>query len=158
MPRLREFLQTPLDARQASELVTSVVHNLCVGLRQLRRIDERITRALGLIRQNDAAKIPIEEVARKVFLSRSRLAHLFTEEVGVPFRRYVLWRKLSRALQAIGRGRQSPAVRRERGRGARIAIPNLGENFSFSRIVMPAQVGIQRRSNRKDTGLPPSRE
>lgn len=32
------------------------------------------------------------------------LAHLFREEVGLPFRRYVLWRKLSRAMLLIGRG------------------------------------------------------
>ena len=37
------------------------------------------------------------------FLSPSRFAHLFTQQVGLPFRRYMLWRKLTRAMLAIGK-------------------------------------------------------
>jgi AraC family transcriptional regulator len=44
------------------------------------------------------------DVAKTVFLSPSRFTHLFREEVGVPFRRYVLWRKFTRAVLLIGRG------------------------------------------------------
>jgi AraC-like DNA-binding protein len=57
-----------------------------------------------VIRATDAATIPLEEVAEKVFLSPSRFAHLFTAVMGLPFRRYLLWRKLSRALQSISHG------------------------------------------------------
>ena len=39
-----------------------------------------------------------------MFLSPSRFAHLFSESVGQPFRRYLLWRKLNRAMLAVGRG------------------------------------------------------
>jgi AraC-like DNA-binding protein len=39
-----------------------------------------------------------------VFLSPSRLTHLFAQEVGLPFRRYVLWRRLTRAMLLISRG------------------------------------------------------
>ena len=67
-------------------------------------MDERVTRVLEFIREDDASRIPLEDVARKVFLSPSRLAHLFAEEVGLPFRRYVLWRKLTRAMMVISRG------------------------------------------------------
>jgi AraC family transcriptional regulator len=104
LPELDVFRQTILGARETAQLVTSVVHNLCVGPPPHRALDERIVRALAFIREREAATIPIAEVAKKVFLSPSRFAHLFTEEVGVPFRRYVLWRKLSRALLAVGRG------------------------------------------------------
>ena len=38
-----------------------------------------------------------------VFLSPSRFAHLFKAQVGLPFRRYMLWRKLTRAMIVIGR-------------------------------------------------------
>jgi AraC family transcriptional regulator len=110
LPGLSVFWQTPLDEREAAELVTSVVRNLCAGPPPPRRMDERIAKALTLIRQNDASKIPIEQVAKKVFLSPSRFAHLFTEEVGVPFRHYVLWRKLARAMLRIGRGGSLSAV------------------------------------------------
>lgn len=104
LPGLRIFRDRPLDAVETTRLVTSVVRNLCVGPPPVHRLDERVARALELVRASDASRIPLEQVAAKVFLSPSRFARLFAEEVGLPFRRYVLWRKLSRALQLIGRG------------------------------------------------------
>lgn len=104
LPGLRIFWNEVLDAAATAELVRSVVHNLCVGPPPVRHLDERIVRALEAIRGSDASRIPIEEIAKKVFLSPSRFAHLFSEEVGLPFRRYVLWRKLNRAMLMIGRG------------------------------------------------------
>jgi AraC family transcriptional regulator len=115
LPGLSAFTQTPLGARQVAELVTTVVHNLCVGPPPLRRLDARVVQALVLIRQSDASRIPLDQVAKKVFLSPSRFAHLFAEEVGVPFRRYVLWRKLSRAMLAVGRGMSLSAAAHESG-------------------------------------------
>jgi AraC family transcriptional regulator len=112
---LTSFSLAPLGARQVAELVTAVVHNLCVGPPPLRRLDARVVQALLLIRQSDASRIPLEQVAKKVFLSPSRFAHLFAEEVGVPFRRYVLWRKLSRAMLAVGRGMSLSAAAHESG-------------------------------------------
>lgn len=37
------------------------------------------------------------------FLSPSRFAHLFKQQVGLAFRHYLLWRKLARAMLVIGR-------------------------------------------------------
>ena len=104
LPGLRVFRDRPLDAMETARLVTSVVRNLCVGPPPVPAMDARVIRALELVRQDNASRIPLEKVAAQVFLSPSRFAHLFAEEVGLPFRRYVLWRKLSRALQLIGRG------------------------------------------------------
>ncbi|HET9982342.1 MAG TPA: AraC family transcriptional regulator [Longimicrobiales bacterium] len=104
LPGLRVFWDRPLDAMETARLVTSVVRNLCVGPPPVRTLDERVVRVLEAIRRSDASRIPLDDVARTVFLSPSRFAHLFAEEVGLPFRRYVLWRKLSRALQGIARG------------------------------------------------------
>ena len=70
----------------------------------VRKIDPRVTKALELIRQSNASKIPLDDIASSVFLSPSRFAHLFSETVGLPFRRYVLWRKVCRALQVVSRG------------------------------------------------------
>jgi AraC-like DNA-binding protein len=47
----------------------------------------------------------IDDAAALVFLSPSRFSHLFKQQVGLPFRRYILWRKLTRAMLVIGRGR-----------------------------------------------------
>ena len=48
--------------------------------------------------------------AAMAFLSPSRFAHLFKQQVGLPFRRYMLWRKLTRAMLAIGTERTIAAA------------------------------------------------
>jgi AraC-like DNA-binding protein len=42
----------------------------------------------------------LADAARAASISPSRLTHLFTEEVGIPFRRYVLWARLRVAAEA----------------------------------------------------------
>ena len=44
------------------------------------------------------------------FLSPSRFAHLFRQQVGLPFSRYMLWRKLTRAMVAIASERTIAAA------------------------------------------------
>ena len=104
LPRLQVFRERPQNANEMTELVLSLVGSLCVGPPPVRRIDERVAKSLELIRQKEAARIRLDEVAAKVFLSPSRFAHLFADEVGLPFRRYVLWRRLTRAMLLISRG------------------------------------------------------
>ncbi|HVX89793.1 MAG TPA: AraC family transcriptional regulator, partial [Gemmatimonadales bacterium] len=101
---LLDFYARPPSAAEAARLITAVVHSLCEGPPPPRTMDERIGRALAWVRARDPRGISQEEVAREVFLSASRFAHLFTDEVGLPFRRYLLWRKLNLALSAFGRG------------------------------------------------------
>jgi AraC-like DNA-binding protein len=94
----------PVDAPDTAVIIHSVVRRLCAGPPPRQTLDERVIRALEVIRRMDTAKISLDAVARAVFLSPSRFAHLFTEQVGLPFRRYVLWRRLTRAMLAVGRG------------------------------------------------------
>ena len=70
----------------------------------MRRRDPRITRSLKRINESADLRVSLEDIAATVFLSPSRFAHLFKQQVGLPFRHYVLWRKLARAILAIGRG------------------------------------------------------
>ena len=104
LPRLQLFWERPPNASEMSELVHSLVGSLCVGPPPVRRMDERVTRVLDFIRESGAMRIRLEDAASTVFLSPSRFAHLFATEVGLPFRRYLLWRKLTRAMLLISRG------------------------------------------------------
>jgi AraC-like DNA-binding protein len=61
--------------------------------------DARVAAALRWIAQRLEAPVRLDEVAAAVHLSGSHLAHLFSAEVGVPLRRYVLWRRLRAALE-----------------------------------------------------------
>lgn len=107
---LRTFIEQPLEGMEIGELIRHCVSALCVGVPPVRRLDDRVERVLQAIREADDLRISLDDAARKVFLSPSRFGHLFTEHVGVPFRRYMLWRKLSRAMLAIGRGRTISAA------------------------------------------------
>ncbi|MGN9847019.1 helix-turn-helix transcriptional regulator [Nonomuraea sp. H19] len=49
-------------------------------------------------------RVRLAEVACAVNLSESRLSHLFTSELGLPFRPYVLWMRLRAALSALSDG------------------------------------------------------
>jgi AraC family transcriptional regulator len=101
---LRTFVERPLEALDVGELIRHCVRALCVGAPPSRRLDPRVAGVLAAIRASDDLRIPLEDAAATVFLSAGRFAHLFTEHVGLPFRRYMLWRKLNRAMLAIGRG------------------------------------------------------
>ena len=100
---LRRFLDQPLESLEIGALIKHCVQALSTGAPPSRRLDERITRVLSAIREADDLRLSIEDAAAMVFLSPSRFAHLFKQQVGLPFRRYMLWRKLARAVLLIGR-------------------------------------------------------
>jgi AraC-like DNA-binding protein len=102
---LRQFLERPFESLDTRGVIRHCVHALCPGVPPSRRQDARVTRVLAAIRESDELRMPIEDAAAIVFLSSSRFAHLFKQQVGLPFRRYMLWRKLTRAMLLIGRGR-----------------------------------------------------
>src|SRR2546430_1470506 len=65
-----------------------------------RRLDDRIRRAVDLIRDLPSARVSrTPSIAREVVLSPSRLRHLFGEQVGVPIRRYRAWKRLRNSIQ-----------------------------------------------------------
>jgi AraC-like DNA-binding protein len=102
---LRQFLDQPLESLEIGDLIRHCVHALCPGAPPSRRLDARVTRVLAAIRDSDDLRMSTEDAAAIVFLSPSRFAHLFKQQVGLPFRRYMLWRKLTRAMLVIGRER-----------------------------------------------------
>jgi AraC-like DNA-binding protein len=102
---LRTFIERPLESLEIGALVRHCVQALSAGAPPTRRLDERVTKVLAAIRASDELRMSIEDAAALAFLSPSRFAHLFKQQVGLPFRRYMLWRKLTRAMLLIGRER-----------------------------------------------------
>lgn len=101
---LRRMIDRPFESMGVAELIRHCVQALSPGAPPSRRLDPRVTRVLSAIRGSDDLRLSIEDAAALAFLSASRFAHLFKEQVGLPFRRYMLWRKLTRAMLVIGRG------------------------------------------------------
>lgn len=52
----------------------------------------------------EAGPVRLRDVAHKVGLSESRLAHLFSAEIGLPFRPYVRWLRMRRAIDFVAAG------------------------------------------------------
>ena len=102
---LRAFRERPLEALAPGDLIRHCVQALCAGVPPMRRIDPRIARVLQAIRGSNDLRLSLEDAAESVHLSPGRFTHLFKEELGLPFRRYMLWRKVTRAMLAIGRQR-----------------------------------------------------
>ncbi len=68
--------------------------------RARREFDRRIARAVAAM----DGPVAVETAALAADLSPSRFQHLFTEEVGVPFRRYRAWMRMRAAIAEIAAG------------------------------------------------------
>lgn len=102
---LRRFWEEPLAAMDPGDLIRHCVRALCAGSPPTRKLDARVARVLAAISKSAELRVSLEDAAKLVHLSPDRFAHLFKDELGLPFRRYMLWRKLTRAMLAIGRER-----------------------------------------------------
>lgn len=102
-PELRVFHERPIDGMEVGALIRHCVQSLSAGAPPARRLDPRVIRALLRIRESDDLRVSLKTAADAAFLSPSRFAHLFKQQVGLPFRRFMLWRKLTRAMLVIGR-------------------------------------------------------
>jgi AraC family transcriptional regulator len=107
---LRTFLEQPHESMGIRPLILQCVQAMCAGAPPARKLDERVTKVLQEIRVSEDLRISLESAAASVHLSEGRFAHLFKQQVGLPFRRYMLWRKLARAIVAIGRERTLAAA------------------------------------------------
>ena len=107
---LQTYVEKPFEAMETGGLIRHCVLSLCPGAPPLRQIDERVTKVLTAIHASDDLRMSVDDAAAMAFLSPSRFAHLFKQQVGLPFRRYMLWRKLTRAMLAIGTERTIAAA------------------------------------------------
>lgn len=83
------------------ELTEPSLETLDTHLRQLPRQpldDPRLARALHSLDQHLTGKVSAQALADAAHLSLSQLERLFTQQLGLPVRRLVLWRRLRVAL------------------------------------------------------------
>jgi len=68
-------------------------------------LDERISACITWIKKHLTEKtITTEDLADIVYLSPSRLMHLFSQQIGIPIRKYILWQRLRHALLQLAEG------------------------------------------------------
>jgi AraC family transcriptional regulator len=107
---LAKLAADPFAAVGIRTIVRDCVQSLSAGVPPARHLDPRVTAVLRHIRESDDLRISLETAAASAFLSPSRFQHLFKQQVGLAFRRYMLWRKLTRAMLSIGRERTLSAA------------------------------------------------
>ncbi len=90
---------------QLNEASVGVLQRLSRHDREVTATDARILRAIAFAVAHLAVPLRLADVAAAACLSPSRFRHLFVAETGLPLRRYLLWRRLQRALEvAVGGG------------------------------------------------------
>lgn len=75
------------------------------SINEITVIDDRVRYVTELVIRNiKEQQFSFKDVAAIVSLSESRLAHLFKKEIGIPFRKYVVWVRLKTAVIHILQG------------------------------------------------------
>ncbi|MFT3665366.1 helix-turn-helix transcriptional regulator [Piscinibacter sp.] len=115
-------LLEPIEGAMSGELPAEampagarrLVHALC-GLADARAVapDARVVHVAGRLRGGAAA--PLDDLAREVRLSGTRLRHLFHEQCGVSIRTYALWAKLRRGSVGMAHSQHLTEVAAEAG-------------------------------------------
>lgn len=91
------------DKEAYSELMDAVYN--CFDIVPMhKQLDERIVEFLEMLKHCSCDDHSIEEYADKLCLSASRLSHLFSEQVGIPIKKYLILHQLERAFDEILQG------------------------------------------------------
>ncbi len=61
--------------------------------------DERVRRIIEYASNNLEEQLSLEKASAGIYLSPSRLRHLFVEQTGLPFKTFLLWLRLVKAVQ-----------------------------------------------------------
>lgn len=107
---LRAFAERPDEVDDIAAVIRRCVHGLRPGVAPTRGLDPRIATVVNAIRASDSLRMSLDEAAGIACLSPTRFAHVFKEHVGLPFSRYMLWRKLTRAMVAVSSERTIAAA------------------------------------------------
>jgi len=66
--------------------------------------DERITKAISFIANNNRQQFRVKDIANHVCISESRLRYLFKKQVGQPIQSFMLWMKVIKSLNLVLKG------------------------------------------------------
>jgi AraC-like DNA-binding protein len=82
-------------------LLEIIVSKLPSTYLRIKKMDERILRAIHFMKNSESENINLKHIADIISLSPSRFYHLFKQETGLTFRQYVLHCKMVNSLHAI---------------------------------------------------------
>lgn len=103
--RLRDGFASPRRSDQTLiDLGRAVLARLAPGSERDERPEARVRRMSAWAAGRLDTPVSLADAAAHVGLSAGRARHLFVEETGLPFRTYLLWRRLMRAAELFSGG------------------------------------------------------
>lgn len=93
-----------LSDKEILNIVKNIFLNMGVSMECTSSKDERIEQITLKIISGEWLKYSVKEIAKAVFLSESRLTHLFKEEVGISLKSYILIRRMEHAYKFVSSG------------------------------------------------------
>jgi AraC family transcriptional regulator len=120
LDELREQLDAALQARRRTdapfiELGRSLLAQLAPGSERDERPEVRVRKMSAWAAARLQTPVSLEDVAKHVGLSPGRARHLFVDQTGLPFRTYLLWLRLMRAVQLFSAGSSLTSAAHEAG-------------------------------------------
>jgi AraC-like DNA-binding protein len=82
----------------------AIIARLSTGSERPRTLDPRVRRVAAVLKREFATPRRVGELAQLVKLSEGRLTHLFSEEMGLPLRQYVLWLRVRDVVFSLAAG------------------------------------------------------
>ncbi|MEM5428776.1 AraC family transcriptional regulator [Cupriavidus oxalaticus] len=102
---VQDLLRRCFEADVPSEPHVEALVELCgragVALNCSLRPSDRVWELLAVIDAGFPEGVSLSQLADRFCLSESRLSHLFVEEVGIPLRTYLLWRRYRLAFSRL---------------------------------------------------------
>lgn len=102
--RIRDPFDPPLPAEALLAAASALVEALAPAAAAPALPDPRVQAIIDHAVRNLDRPLSLEDDAHGVYLSASRLRHLFVEHTGLPFKTYVLWLRLVRAVGHYAEG------------------------------------------------------
>jgi AraC-like DNA-binding protein len=100
--RLPSF--SPMDFDDPIRMVGETLGALLPELPTYPTLSPHVVAALAYLDEAIEGKPSLKEAASAAGISPSRLTHLFTEEIGIPFRNFALWLRLRRVVDQVSEG------------------------------------------------------
>jgi len=93
-----------LNCAEARKLFDKIILGLLDKDMPAHDMNPHIQAALELIRELPIKQVSLKTIADGVYLLQSRFVSLFKKNVGVPFRRYLMWQRLLEAVRQVTSG------------------------------------------------------
>lgn len=93
-----------LSDKEIVRTVENVLLAMDISTEETSTKDERVEQVIANIISGEWLSYSVKKIAESVFLSDSRLTHLFKEEVGISLKSYILIRRMEHAYRFVSSG------------------------------------------------------